>query len=191
MKALALMFALAVMLARGDEVVVEAQGLRVRVDGVSKTVISDVKSVVETQATMTADTTVTPPLADDLAYFVRQRYRDLGYIDSLVTWDVAGGAALLHVKEGERYIVGAITYDGNTSQSDSDLNAYLRRPTHEKLGVMGKRTPFVKADLDKGAELVQRYFQAQGFLDAVVSPPVFTAHADTRTADVLMRVEEG
>lgn len=194
MKALAVMLALVVAHgchARGDEVAIEAQGLRVRIDGVSATAVGDVKSVVEAQAAMTVDKTVTPPLADDLAYFVRQSYRDLGYRDAEVTWEVADGAALLHVKEGERYIVGDITYAGNSSQSESDLNGYLLRPTHEKLGMVGKSAPFVEADLKAGASLVQRYFQAQGFLNAVVAPPEFTPHPATRTADVLVRVKEG
>ena len=159
--------------AHGDDVAIEANGLQVRVDGVSKAVTGDVKAVVETQAALTLDKTVTPPLADDLSFFVRQRYHDLGYRDAEVTWEVAGGTALLHVNEGQRYTIGAISYVGNTSQNESELDAYLLRATHEKLGTMGKKVPFVEADLEAGAGLVQRYYQSQGFLNAAVAP--FTA----------------
>ena len=177
--------------AHGDEVTVEDHGLRVRVDGVSKVASGDVKTIIEEQASLTNDATVTPPLADDLAFFVRLRYRELGYREAMVTWEVADGTALLHVNEGQRYTVGATSYHGNTSQNEADLTAYLLRPTHEKLGSVSVNVPFVEADLKAGAELVQRYFQAQGFLDAAVAPPVFTAHPEKHTVDVLLKVKEG
>lgn len=177
--------------ARADELAIVAHGLQVRVEGVSKPALGDVKAVVEEQASLTDDKTVTPPLADDLAFFVRRRYRDLGYRDAVVRWEVAGGAALLHVNEGQRYTVGVISYVGNTSQNESELDAYLLRATHEKLGMMGKKVPFVKADLEAGAALVQRYFLAQGYLNAAVAPPKFTPHPVTSTADVLLSVKEG
>lgn len=80
-------------MARGGEVVVEAHGLQVRVDGVSKDAATEVEAIVEEQAALTEDRTVTPPLADDLSFFVRQRYRELGYRDALLTWKVAGNTA--------------------------------------------------------------------------------------------------
>ncbi len=177
--------------ARGDVVVVEAHGLRVRVDGVSKDVSGEVKALVEEQAALTGDTTATPPLADDLAFFVRMRYRDLGFREAVVTWKVKGDTALLLVNEGERFRVGVISYVGNTSQKESELNAYLLRATRERLGRASANAPFVEADLKAGRELVQRYFQAQGFLNAVVEPLVFAPRVASHTVDVLVRVREG
>lgn len=178
-------------LARGDVFDINSFGLRVRVDGVSKEAIGEVKAVIEEQASLTQDKTVTPPLADDLSFFLRQRYLALGYRDAEVTWDVAQGAALLHVKEGLRYTVGALLFKGNHSQNEADLIAYLLRPTHEKLGTVGKRVPFVEVDLRSGAELVARYFQSQGFLSVVVELPVFTARPRTGTVDVALTIKEG
>ncbi len=177
--------------ARADDVAIEAHGLRVRVDGVSKDAAEDVKSVIEEQAVMTEDQTVSPPLADDFAFFVRQRYHELGYREAVVTWSVASDVALLHVNEGDRYSVGAITFKGNNSQADADLKEYLLRSTHEKLGTTGQSVPFVEADLKAGAELVQRYFQAQGYLNAAVAPPVFASHPNAHTVDVLLNIREG
>ncbi len=177
--------------ARGEEVAVESHGLRVRVDGVSMAASADVKAIIEEQAALTEDSTVTPPLADDLAFFLRLRYRELGYREAVVTWKVVDNTGLLHVNEGERYNVGVISYKGNTSQKETDLNAYLLRPTHEKLGHASVIVPFVEADLKAGADLVQRYFQAQGFLNAAVEPPLFSPHSNSHTVDVLVKVKEG
>lgn len=175
----------------GDSLRVEANGLRVQVVGVGQDAASDVKTVLEEQAALTDDTTVTPPLADDLAFFVHQRYRELGYRQALVTWTIASETGVLNVTEGQRYTVGEIWYAGNTSQPQGDLDDYLLRSTHERLGRTRGKMPFVEADLKEGSKLVQRYFQGQGFLDADVAAPVFTAHTETQMVDVLVSVKEG
>jgi outer membrane protein assembly complex protein YaeT len=174
-----------------DTVLFEARGLQVRVEGVSAEVTSEVEAVVEGQVALTDDTTVTPPLADDLTFFLLLRYRELGYRDAVVRWDVVGGVALLRVNEGQRYSVGTITYEGNVSLPEADLTPYLLRPTHERVGPSVKTTPFVIADLKAGSELVQRYYHAEGYLDAVVTPPAFRPQPESQTVDVLVKVKEG
>ncbi|MEZ0275814.1 MAG: POTRA domain-containing protein, partial [Roseimicrobium sp.] len=170
---------------------VQLQGLSVRADGVSPTNVDDVKTVLEEQLSLAGDTSMSEPLADDLAFFLRQRFLDLGYPEATVAWTVEGGAAVLKVVEGPRYTVGNITFEGNTSQKEEDLRAYLLRPTHEKLGRNDANPPLVEADIEKGAEMVQRYFQAQGYLNAVVLPPVFTMRRETKTQDILVKITEG
>jgi outer membrane protein assembly complex protein YaeT len=39
--------------------------------------------------------------------------------------------------------------------------------------------------------LVQRYFQAQGYLNATVQKPVFTMNRETKTQDILVKITEG
>ena len=127
------------------------------------------------------------------AFFVRQRYLDLGYPEAKVRWkiDSQTQAVLLHVDEGTRYTVGQITYEGNTSQKESDLTSYLVRPTHEKLGETGKTVPFVEADLRAGAELVQRFMRGRGYLRASISELAFTPQPEAGTQDILVRLNEG
>ncbi len=172
-------------------VVVESHGLKVRADGVGKEALADVKTVVHEQAALTKDDSVTAPLADDLAFFVRQRYLELGYRDVAVTWDISGDTALLHVNEGVSYKVGTVTYKGNASQSPAELTKYLMRPTHEKLNTSTDHPPCVEADLREGADLVKRFFQAKGFIEAAVTDPIFTPHRETGMVDVLVEIREG
>ena len=174
-----------------QDVLIEDHGLRIQVVGVSTDAQAEVRAVLEDQVALTDDTFVTPPLADDLTFFLQLRYRELGYRDAVVTWNVKGNLALLRVVEGQRYAVGTISYTGNTSQTESDLTAYLLRPTHERTGASVKTTPFVFADLEEGSELVQRYYQSQGYLDAIVAPPIFAIDPLTHSVDVQLNIKEG
>jgi outer membrane protein assembly complex protein YaeT len=172
------------------DVDVTNHGLHVRTTGVTKDADGDVRDVIDQQIALTEDTTVTPPLADDLAFFVRQRYLDLGYADAKVDWEVTGDGALLHVVEGPKYKVGTVRYEG-TSRDSKELTPYLLRRTYEKLKVRGDHPPFVAADIKDGANLVQRHFMGEGYLDAAVEEPITTARPTTGVQDVLVKVKEG
>ncbi|MFN7287303.1 MAG: hypothetical protein ACK5TY_03685, partial [Verrucomicrobiota bacterium] len=58
---------------------VTRHGLTVRVDGEVTSVWRELRSVVDLQLTLVSDTVATPPLADDLAFFVRKELLALGY----------------------------------------------------------------------------------------------------------------
>ncbi len=174
-----------------DEMTVSANGLDVSVKGVGKTSRDDVKNVIELQVALSQDAAATAPLADDLAFFLRQRYQELGYPQAVVTWELINGQVSLSVEEGIHYLVGAIRFAGNSVAKDEDLKQLLLRPTHEKLGTKGDKVAFVETDIKKGAELVQRYFQAQGYLEAVVAEPQFTQHPESETVDLLLKIKQG
>jgi outer membrane protein insertion porin family len=165
--------------------------LHVRTEGVSKDANPDVKDVIEEQIALTEDTIVSAPLADDLAFFVRQRYLDLGYFDAKVDWEITGDAVVLRMEEGPRYTVGTVRFEGNTSMPEDEMTRYLLRRTHEKLDSTSDHPPFVEADLRDGAGLVKRYLLGQGYLDAVVADPIFTPHPESGTQDVLVKIKEG
>jgi outer membrane protein assembly complex protein YaeT len=173
-----------------SDVNVTAHGLQIRTTGVSKAADGDVRAVIEEQAGLTEDTSMSAPLADDMAFFVRQRYLDLGYADVKIDWELTGDSAVLHVEEGPRYKVGTVLYEG-TTLPPKDLTGYLLRRTHEKLKVRGDHPPFVAADLRDGANLVQRYLMGEGYLDAAVEEPIFTARPAAGVQDVLVKVREG
>ncbi len=163
----------------------------VRTTGVGADAEDDVQDVIAMQTAMTDDKTASPPLADDLAFFVRQRYLELGYPEAKVRWEVAGAEVVLEVEEGPRYTVGQIVFDGNTAQDEEALTGYLLRPTREKLGRTDRKVPFVEADLRAGSEQVQRFIRGQGYLRATVSDLAFTKHPETATVDIRARVIEG
>jgi outer membrane protein insertion porin family len=169
---------------------VEMHGVRVRVEGASDKPWADLRLVVEMQLAMVEDTAASPPLADDLAFFLEKEYRRLGYRTANVEWNIVGGEAVLTATEGERETVGAISVEGTDEISQEELNDYLLRPTKERLGSLGNEVPLVESEINDGAGLVQRLLQAKGFLRATVDPPAFVPATAGKT-DIKVVVHEG
>ncbi len=195
-RALLLLLALLLSPARAVEkapvdVEVETQGLHVRITGVNPDAVAEVRSVVEQQASLVKDTTITAPFTDDLAFFLDQRYRQLGHPDVKVAWQIKDGLAIIDVSEGIHYDVGVVKCEGEFSLKEKEITSYLLRPTHERLGKKSGTIPFIAPDLSAGAGLVQRYFQSEGYLDAEVADPAFTPHPDTGRQDVTLTIKEG
>ena len=169
---------------------VEAHGVRVSFEGVDKTMRTDVVEIIEQQLALSDDEKSAAPLADDLAFFVQQAYRQSGREDAHVTWEITEGTTILHVEGGTVLSIGVISYEGNSSQKEEDLTKYLQRPTQERFG-KNKVTPFVINDLQQGAILVQRFFESQGYLDAKVDEPVAKPGSAENTRDIIVRITEG
>ena len=169
---------------------VESHGVNVRVEGASDGPWKSLRPVVELQLSLVQDTEATPPLADDLAFFLKKEYLRLGYRTASVEWDIAGGEAVLTALEGEPEIIGKISITGTDEVSREELNDYLLRPTKERLGSLGNDVPLVETEINDGAALVQRLLQSKGYLRAVVDPPELIAGSGKRT-DVIVSVHEG
>ena len=172
------------------EDVAEAHGVSVRLEGLDKEMRADVLDVVKQQLALSEDPKATAPFADDLAFFVQQLYRQSGREDARVTWKIADDQATLQIDGGKTFNLGKVTYEGNSSQKEADLTQYLLRPTQERFG-KGKVTPYVVADLNQGAGLVQRYFESQGYLDAKVEEPEAKPGVVEGTRDLVVRIAEG
>lgn len=171
---------------------IQEHGLTVELAGVSPTLLPELRESIRLQLSLTEDKSMSAPLADDLAFFSLLTYRRLGYPEATVDWKLEGNLAILTVEEGRQYTVGEMTFEGNTSQSQQDLESYLLRPTREKnQGLVSKSLPYVASDIQEGANLVQRFFQAQGYLDATVKEPVATTDESTFTQDIQLEIHEG
>ena len=97
----------------------------------------------------------------------------------------------LDITEGPRYTVGTIVFDGNVREPSDKLFEYAVGPTRERYSRTEARLPFVAADLEEGANLVHRFYLAEGFLDAVVDAPRYTFHREISTVDVVIPIHEG
>lgn len=176
--------------AAAPEDMIEAHGVKVRFEGVDKTMRADIVDIIRQQLALSDDAHSTPPLADDLAFFVQQAYHQSGREDAHVTWDITDGETVLHVDGGAAFSIGAISYEGNNALKEEDLTGYLLRPTRERFGKT-KITPYVSADLEQGAALVQRYFESQGYLDAKVEEPEAKPGTGEGVRDLVVRITEG
>lgn len=170
---------------------VKHSGLVVRMNGVGERQVNDAKAVVTEQLSLSQDQAVTPPLADDMAFFLLQRYLELGFKEAKVEWEIVGDEMVLNVQEGRLFVLGEVRYLGEVSEPEEELTSYLLRPTHEKLGTNQDHPPFVEADIESGSGLVQRYLHAQGFLDAEVGLPLFETDQEAGLVHVSLQVSQG
>src|SRR6266853_1630508 len=124
--------------------------------------------------------------ADDLAFFLEVFYRKHGYAKVNVHYAIESqNRVRLDVEEGPRMTLGKVIFDGNAREPADKLFEYVVGPTRERYSKLEKNLPFVAADMEEGARLVQRFYVADGFFDAVVDPPCDKFHEQSSDVDVV------
>lgn len=158
--------------------------------GVSADMITSTDQIVILQVDLTGDKEASPPLADDLAFFVRRHYLEQGYLKAEVEWKLEDKSVVLEITEGVRQRVDKTTFEGNPDLKVEELRRYLLRPTRERVGTFASTTPFVAKEISDGSMLVLRYVLSQGYADATIDPPVPTHHEDG-TTDISVTIHPG
>src|SRR6478672_5679469 len=153
---------------------------------------NDLRVALKEEITTVEDFGLSPARADDLAFFLEVFYRKHGYAKVDVHYVIESGDRLrLDINEGPRFLLSQVSFDGNANEPPDKLFEYLVGPTRERYSRMEKRLPFVASDLEEGTHLVQRFYIAQGFLNAVVDPPRDKFHAESSDVDVTVPIHEG
>src|SRR5947199_9602762 len=145
----------------------------------------ELRSALKEELTTIEDFGLSPARADDLAFFLEVFYRKHGYAKVNVHYVIESGSRLrLDIPEGPRFMLRTVTFDGNAREPADKLFEYMVGPTRERYSKLEKRLPFVAADMEEGTRLVDRFYIADGFLDAVVDPPrtAFRSKAATLTS---------
>ena len=152
----------------------------------------ELRVALKEELTTVEDFGLSPARADDLAFFLEVFYRKHGYAKVNVQYVIESGDRLrLDINEGPRFLLSQVIFDGNAHEPPDKLFEYLVGPTRERYSRMEKRLPFVAADLEEGTHLVQRFYIAQGFLNAVVDAPRDRFQAESNDVDVTVPVHEG
>ncbi len=163
----------------------------VHVDGVEATEWEDLRSMLMDQLTLNGSGTAGEPLADDLAFFVRQHFIREGWPDAETGWKMEAGGIHLTVKTGKAVRVGTVTLKGEMPLPQEELKKYLMKPTLEREDVDKKLPQWVEADMQQGAGLVQRRLRAEGYLNAeTLLLPAPTTGADMRR-DLTLEIKPG
>lgn len=134
---------------------------------------------------------LTAPRADDAAFLLELFYRQHGYRDAEVRYEIAGGQLRLFVNEGVRVTLGNVTFRGNQTIPRDKLFEFLIGPTRERYAKQGDELPFVRGDLEDGVNLVRRLYIAEGFLNVDVREPRYDFSADGSAVDVTLSITEG
>ena len=129
--------------------------------------------------------------ADDLAFFLELFYRKQGYSKVSVHYVIQpGGRLRLDIAEGPLMALGDVKFVGNIKEPSSKLYEYVVGPTRERYSRLQRKIPFVASDIREGADLVRRFYVAEGFLEATVDAPVTVVHEDRNMVDVTLTVHE-
>src|SRR2546423_9512667 len=152
----------------------------------------DLRVALKEEITTIEDFGLSPARADDLAFFLEVFYRKHGYAKVDVHYVIESGDRLrLDINEGPRFMLSQVIFDGNAHEPADKLFEYIVGPTRERYSRLEKRLPFVAADLEEGTHLVQRFYVADGFLNAVVDPPRDKFQAESSDVDVSVPIHEG
>src|SRR5881409_2985378 len=152
----------------------------------------DLRSALKEEITTIEDFGLSPARADDLAFFLEVFYRKHGYAKVNVHYIIESSDRLrLDITEGPRFMLQTVVFDGNTRELADKLFEYMVGPTRERYSRLEKRLPFVAADMQEGAHLVQRFYIAEGFLDVVVDPPRYKFQPQSDDVDVVVPIHEG
>src|SRR5262249_34341176 len=152
----------------------------------------ELRTALKEEITTIEDFGLSPARADDLAFFLEVFYRKHGYAKVDVHYVIKSGDRLrLDINEGPRFVVSRVIFDGNAHEPADRLFEYMVGPTRERYSRLEKRLPFVAADLEEGAHLVQRFYVAEGFLNPLVDPPRYQFHAESNEVDAVVPIHEG
>src|ERR671918_1630787 len=150
------------------------------------------RSALKEEITTIEDFGLSPARADDLAFFLEVFYRIHGDAKVDVQYVIESGDRLrLDINEAPRFLLSQVIFDGNAHEPADKLFDYMVGPTRERYTSLEKRLPFVAADLEEGTHLVQRFYVAEGFLNAVVDPPSEKFLAGSSEVDVVVPIHEG
>src|SRR6058998_770553 len=151
----------------------------------------ELRTALKEEITTIEDFGLSSARADDLAFFLEVFYRKHGYAKVNVHYVIESADRLrLDITEGPRFMLQTVVFDGNTRELADKLFEYMVGPTRERYSRLEKTLPFVAADMEEGTRLVDRFYIAEGFLDAVVDPPRYKFQAQSTEVDVVVPVHE-
>src|SRR5436309_2758075 len=152
----------------------------------------ELRSQLKEEITTVEDYGLNPARADDLAFFLEVFYRKHGYAKVNVHYVIeSSGRVRLDITEGPRFMLREVVFHGNAHEPTDKLFEYMAGPTRERYSRLEKRLPFVAADMEEGTHLVQRFYNADGFLDVVVDPPRDEFQGQSNEVDVVVPIHEG
>jgi outer membrane protein insertion porin family len=151
----------------------------------------ELRTALKEEITTIEDFGLSPARADDLAFFLEVFYRKHGYAKVNVHYVIESSSRLrLDITEGPQFILRTVVFDGNAREPTDKLFEYMVGPTRERYSKLEKNLPFVAADMEEGTRLVQRFYVAEGFLDAAVDPPRYEFEQNNQV-DVVVPIREG
>ena len=128
---------------------------------------------------------------DDAAFFLELFYKKHGYAQVSVRYTLVGGNRLrLDIVEGPLVHLGKIVFVGHQQVPEEKLFDYAVGPTRERFSRAQAVLPFVSADVEECASLVERFYVSEGFVECTIEKPQYD-YVRPDLVDVRIVVHEG
>jgi len=164
----------------------------VRFTGITHFTDKQLRSAIADQISELNQQGVSPATADDSAFFLGIFYRKNGYASVNVNWQVLGSNTVeLAVTEGPFTLLDGIQFVGVSGLPVATLRDNITSVTRDRFPKLKTPLPFVQADVDTGVENIRALYASEGFLDAIIDPPIVTFSKDSSRASVTVTVHEG
>ncbi len=134
-----------------------------------------------------------PATADDVAFFLELYYRKNGYSFVSTNYTILNAKHLvLKVDEGPLVLLGDIRFTGNEHYKDpTNFQQYIIGQTRERFPASRKDYPYVDTDVQKGTDLVQRFYLSEGYLNAQIGTPTVEFVNGRTRANLTVPIAEG
>ncbi len=150
--------------------VVQEGGLVVQVQNMEAAEWEHLEPMLRDQLTLSGASSVSEPLADDLAFFTRQHLIREGWPQAEVRWELKGGVVVLQVQSGVLVKLGEIHWKVDKEVlPPEEMRRFLLRSSLEKEDADKVNPLWVDSELTTGAGLVQRRLRAEGYLESTVT----------------------
>src|SRR5881398_1929608 len=151
----------------------------------------ELRTALKEEITTIEDFGLSSARADDLAFFLEVFYRKHGYAKVNVHYVIESADRLrLDITEGPQFMLRTVIFDGNVLEPTDKLFEYIVGPTRERYSKLEKKLPFVATDMEEGTRLVQRFYVAEGFLNAAVDPPRYKFQGQSNDVVVVVPIQE-
>jgi outer membrane protein assembly complex protein YaeT len=175
--------------AKQEEKIAQRANLEIR--GNTSFTDKELRSQLKEQITFIEENGLTSARADDAAFFLELFYRKHGYAKVNVSYTIESANRFrLDIVEGPLVHLGKLTFIGNRQVPSDKLFEYAVGPTRERVSRAQALLPFVPTDIQEGANLVQRFYISEGYVNCLVDPPTYeNVRPDLVTAQIT--VHEG
>ncbi|MBA3961690.1 MAG: BamA/TamA family outer membrane protein [Chthoniobacterales bacterium] len=151
----------------------------------------ELRSQLKEQLTTIEQYGLTSARADDASFFLELYYKKHGYAKVNVRYTLVSGTLFrLDIAEGPLVHLGKIQFAGNNQIPTDKLFEYAAGPTRTRYSKATAQLPFVPGDVSEGADLVQRFYVSEGFIECKIDPPTFT-YVQPDLVDAHIVIHEG
>ncbi len=135
-------------------------------------------------AGINANTILNPSKVNDAVAKIKELYKSKGYYNTevnakITSPDKANAEVRFEIKEGKKITIAKVSFQGNTSFSESELNAAIQTGTYKWWLSWLTDAGVLKMDvLKQDAERVSAFYLNKGFIEVKVGEPVIDQKED-------------